>query len=469
MKENASRLSPVKKITVTPREFTDVGNAQRLIDRYGDDLKYVQELGWLCWDGKVWQRDELKARKKMIEVSRAIYSEAATFTDRSEQNAAAEHAKKSQQAQRIQSALYLAQPDLAANAKDFDQMPWWISANNGSINLKIGEVSQHDRNHLNTRIIHSDFSATAKCPTWLKFLERVQPDPEMRQFLQRAIGYSLTGDTGEQCLFFLYGMGRNGKSVVIETLAELMGSYHTATRIESLSGKGAGGIPNDIAALAGARYVTVSETPEGAKLNESLVKDLTGGDTITARFLRHEFFSFRPQFKLWVRGNHKPQIRGTDDGIWRRLMLIPFNVQIPEDEVDSSLPERLRGELPGILNWAIDGCLDWQKKGLKPPQSVKDALAEYRREMDILGDFISACCVISDGAITESTALYNSYRKWCGMVGHLSVSQMRFGLSLGERGFVKEKSGTVKWKGIGLPGDRCNRCSGEGCEWCFGE
>lgn len=469
MKENASRLSPVKKIAVTPREFTDVGNAQRLIDRYGDDLKYVQELGWLCWDGKVWQRDELKARKKMIEVSRAIYSEAATFADRSEQNAAVEHAKKSQQAQRIQSALYLAQPDLAANAKDFDQMPWWVSVNNGSINLKVGEISQHDRNHLNTRLIHSDYSATAKCPTWLTFLERVQPDPEMRQFLQRAIGYSLTGDTGEQCLFFLYGMGRNGKSVVIETLAELMGSYHTATRIESLSGKGAGGIPNDIAALAGARYVTVSETPEGAKLNESLVKDLTGGDTITARFLRHEFFSFRPQFKLWVRGNHKPQIRGTDDGIWRRLMLIPFNVQIPESEVDSSLPERLRGELPGILNWAIEGCLAWQREGLKPPQSVKDALAEYRREMDILGDFISACCVISDGAVIESTALYNRYRKWCGMVGHLAVSQMRFGLSLGERGFVKEKSGTVKWKGIGLPGNECSRCSGEGCEWCFDE
>lgn len=468
MTKSSRALKSVEKLAVQPRENTDVGNAQRLIDRYGHDLRFVQELGWLCWDGKVWQRDELIARKKMISTSRAIYAEAANIADRGEQNAAAEWAKKSQQAQRIQAALYLAQPDLAAKTDDFDRTPWFISASNGYIDLRTGELFSHAREHLNTRLIPVDFDPLASCPVWDAFLERVQPELEMRQFLQRAIGYSLTGDTSEQCLFFLYGMGRNGKSVVIETLAELMGTYHTATRIESLSGKGGGGIPNDIAALAGARYVTVSETPEGARLNESLVKDLTGGDTITARFLRHEFFSFRPQFKLWVRGNHKPQIRGTDDGIWRRLMLIPFTVQIPESEVDASLPERLRGELPGILSWALKGCKDWQLNGLQPPQSVKDALAEYRQEMDILGDFISGCCVLGENATAESTALYNRYRKWCGMAGHQPVSQMRFGLSLGERGFIKNKSGTIRWNGIGLAGVECVMCSGDGCEWCLG-
>ena len=149
-------------------------------------------------------------------------------------------------------------------------------------------------------------------------------------------------------------------------------------------------------------------------------------------------------------------------------MLIPFTVQIPEHEVDASLPEQLRGELSGILNWAVEGCRAWQQHGLRPPQSVKDALAEYRQEMDILGDFISGCCILSDSSIAESTALYNRYRKWCGMVGHQSVSQMRFGLSLGERGFVKEKSGTVRWKGIAIAGTECKRCAGDGCEWCIG-
>ncbi|MDZ7809989.1 MAG: phage/plasmid primase, P4 family [Arhodomonas sp.] len=287
-------------------------------------------------------------------------------------------------------------------------------------------------------------------------MERVLPDREVRAFVKRFAGYALTGSTAEQVLAFMYGTGRNGKSVFIETLAALMGDYHTATRIETLSVTRGGGIPNDVAALAGARLVTVSETPEGSRLNESLVKDLTGGDTITARFLRHEFFQFRPQFKLWVRGNHKPQIRGTDDGIWRRVMLIPFTVQIPEPEVDPTLTEKLRDELPGILQWAIAGCLEWQRQGLRPPATVANAVREYRSEMDTLATFIEERCVIAEHAMASAKALYQDYTQWCEQSGERPVSQTRFGMSLSERGFPKDKGGaanTYHWFGIGLKTD----------------
>jgi putative DNA primase/helicase len=300
-------------------------------------------------------------------------------------------------------------------------------------------------------------------------------------------------------LAFLYGAGRNGKSVAVETLAELLGDYHSATRSESLSITRGGGIPNDIAALAGARLVTVSETPEGARLNESLVKDLTGGDLMSARFLRHEFFKFRPKFKLWIRGNHKPQIRGTDDGIWRRICLIPFTVQIPEQEVDPKLAEKLITELPGILNWAVKGCLAWQEQGLNAPDLIKNAVREYRSEMDILGEFFSECCVVDPSLSCSAKELHREYKRWCEDYGHKVIEQHRFGRALRERGFEKTKPKTVIWHGIGLVSDHsdlsalsrsssytrahnagdaekraqsserseyCPQCDGEGCTWC---
>ncbi|BAZ94294.1 ATPase [Thiohalobacter thiocyanaticus] len=476
--------------------YTDAGNAQRLVAAHGEDLRYVPELGWMAWDGTQWARDELLARRKAIETARAIYNEAAALESTDDQKAAAAWAKQSQQAGRVQAALWLAQPDLAAPVDAFDRDPWIFPAINGVIDLRTGDLHPHRREYMNTRATAVYFDATALCPTWETFLARVLPDAEVRTLVQRLAGYSLTGATSEQVLAFLYGTGRNGKSVFLETLAALAGDYHTPTRIETLSAGRGAGIPNDVAALAGARLVTVSETPEGARLNESLVKDLTGGDTITARFLRREYFQFQPQFKLWIRGNHKPQIRGTDDGIWRRLLLIPFTVQIPERDVDPKLPERLRDELPGILAWAVRGCLDWQTNGLQPPEAVKAAVSTYRTEMDMLGEFIESCCVTDPAEEAPAAALYGRYREWATSNGHQPVSSMRFGLALGERGFSKIKSGTVRWRGIALSGhldtldtspsssdsrardpvnagivselSNCPQCDGEGCPWCGG-
>lgn len=430
-------------------ELTDAGNAERFNNQSGDDVRYVPEWGWMVWTGTHWARDKLRVRKLVQEMARAIHNEAANQTDTKVQDAIGKWARNSQQANRLQGAMWCAEPMLAANVDDFDREPMMLPVANGTLDLSTGELHPHRREYMATRIAPVYFDKSATCPAWLKFLDRVLPDGETQSFLQRMAGYSLTGRTTDQVLVFLYGHGRNGKSVFIETVAALLGDYHRATRIETLS-IGKGGIPNDVAALAGARLVTVSETPEGSRLNESLVKDLTGGDTISARFLNREFFDFKPQFKLWIRGNHKPQIRGTDDGIWRRMMLVPFTVQIPPDEVDSDLSGKLRDELPGILSWALQGCLQWQHDGLRPPDTITDAVREYRVEMDLLGEFIEDRCIQHQSAKAKASDLYAAYQRWCDDSGHQSVSSTRFGLTLGERGFRKVKSGTVSWIGIGL-------------------
>jgi putative DNA primase/helicase len=485
-------------------EQTDAGNAARLVSRHGADLRYVSEWGWMAWTGTHWTRDELRARSMMLDVARDIHREAADARDRAEQKALADHARRSQQAQRLQGALWCAQPDLSASTDDFDAQTWLLPVLNGTLDLRTGHLLQHRREDFLTRLAPVEFDPDAACPRWETFLARVLPDPEVREFVQRLVGYMLTGSVAEQCLAFLLGIGRNGKSVFVETLAALWGEFHSATRIETLSVSRGGGIPNDIAALAGARLVTVSETPEGSRLNESLVKDLTGGDTISARFMRAEFFQFKPQFKLLIRGNHKPQIRGTDDGIWRRILLVPFNVQIPRGEVDPNLPDRLLEELPGILAWALRGCMEWQREGLQPPAQVQAAVDGYRAEMDTFGAFLDERCVIATDAKARASKLYSAFKQWCDQAGERFVSQRRFGEALAERGLERRKGGATNvyyWHGIGLlenpgPSDLsdlspsssqsrtrndcyaeprsetsvrpavCLRCAGEGCGYC---
>jgi putative DNA primase/helicase len=268
-------------------------------------------------------------------------------------------------------------------------------------------------------------------------------------FLQKILGYSLTGSTREQCLFFLYGLGANGKSTLLEVVQSLWGDYATRTSSETFLAKKPGGIPNDVAALRGARLAAAVEVEQGRRLAEVLVKEMTGGDTISARFMRAEWFSFKPQFKIFLATNHKPIIRGTDFAIWRRIRLIPFTVQIPKEEQDRDLPEKLRGELPGILNWAMAGCLQWRFGGLEPPKEVDDATQDYRAEMDVLGDFIAERCILDPGADATAAELYKSYTSWAEENGEKRpLTQRAFGMSLTERGFERGK-GTGN-KGIRL-------------------
>lgn len=278
-------------------------------------------------------------------------------------------------------------------------------------------------------------------PTWDAFISRIMGgNADMVAYLARAVGYTLTGSTSAQCLFFLYGMGANGKSTFIETISTLMGVLSHKARAQVLMQAERDRIPNEVAALDGKRFVVSSELSDGNRLNEGLVKDLTGGDTMSARFLYGEVFHFKPTFKLWLYGNHKPTISGTDDGIWRRVRLIPFDVQIPPNERDPQLGRKLIAELPGILAWAVRGWQDYRKNGLQTPDKVQRATSDYRAESDILGQFIADRCILQGGATAEAGKLYTAYKEWADENGLRANSNVRLAKLLMERGFKREKN-----------------------------
>ncbi len=266
---------------------------------------------------------------------------------------------------------------------------------------------------------------------WEKFvLEITGENLELFRFLQKATGYSLIGSTRDQCFFLLYGTGSNGKSTYIKTISTMLGDYAGATPMESLLIKRGDAIRNDVARLAGLRFVSAVETEGGRRLAESLVKQLTGGDKMTARFLHHEFFEFDPAFKLWLAVNHKPKIVGTDNAIWRRVRLIPFEVTISDAEKDPDLAEKLKAELPGILNWALEGLQRWRREGLKEPDAVKAATRAYRSEMDVIGNFLEDCCDTDAEAEVNKAALYKAYAEWAHEAGERTVSKNDFGTAM---------------------------------------
>jgi putative DNA primase/helicase len=305
-----------------------------------------------------------------------------------------------------------------------------------------------------TKLAPAQYHPDAAAPAWEAFLERVLPAEDLRAFVQRAAGYSATGDTSEQCMFINYGTGANGKSTFQEALSAALGDYAMRTPTEMLLAKRSDGVPNDVARLKGARFVSASETEEGRRLAESRIKDLTGQDTITARFMRAEWFDFEPVHKLWLSTNHKPEIRGTDRAIWRRIRLVPWSVAIPLGEQDKKLPQKLRSELPGILAWIMRGCFEWQRKGLQAPEEVRRATVEYRAEMDVVGAFLAECCAVGSDQDVSAADLYKAYGEWCKDTGEAQMKQRRFGGQLTERGVFEHyrggKSGGHRWRGLDL-------------------
>jgi putative DNA primase/helicase len=290
------------------------------------------------------------------------------------------------------------------------------------------------------------YDPAARCPRWNAFMDRIMGgDTEMIAFVQRCAGYSLTGFTKEEVMFFLFGSGANGKSTMRETLRKIWGDYAAEADISTfLVQRYQGGPRPDLARLEGVRMVTTTEVPAGKQLDEALVKSVTSSDMLTVRSLYKQPFEFRPQFKLWVCGNHKPQIRSTDDGIWRRILLTPFLVQIPVEERDPDLAEKLQSELPGILNWVLQGCRDWQQCGLMPPKKVIDATFDYRRSSDVLGQFIAEECVIGDNRTASTRHLYERYTAWCEDGRMHAMPMNKFGQALEERGFAGYSRGHEK-------------------------
>lgn len=442
----------------------DIGNAERFVARYGDRVRYCHDWGcWLVWTTEVWARDtDGQIMRWARDTVRAILREAASLpvvldaqgkdSNQAARDALARHASTSATHRRLSAMTTLASANegVAILAAQLDPSRWLFNTLNGTLDLRTGRLAPHRREDLLTKQAPVAFDTDATCPVWESFLARVLPDAEVRAYVQRIAGYTLTAETREQCLFFLFGGGRNGKSTFMETVIGMVGPYSAKTRSETLMVKRGSGVPNDVAALCGARLVSVAEIGEGQRLDEALVKDLVGQDTMQARFLFKEFFSFVPSHKLWLYGNHKPAIRGTDMGIWRRIKLIPFEVTIPDADVDSELPVKLRAELPGILNWALVGCQKWQVEGLGEPEAVKQAVREYRSEMDTLSQFLQECCTVGSRYEVKRSDLYAAYKTWCQETGEYQVTSTKFALRLKERGIKDRKYGTYLWCGIGL-------------------
>jgi putative DNA primase/helicase len=297
------------------------------------------------------------------------------------------------------------------------------------------------------------YDPAATAPTWERFLRRVLPDPELRAYIQRVMGYTLTGSVEEQCLFFFYGSGRNGKTTFLELMRHLLGDYaHKAPSELLLASKDNAGARDDVAALQGRRFVVTAEIDEGRAMAEALMKQLTGGETVTARKLYANAVSFEPTWKIFLGANTKPVVRSANDyAVWRRIKLIPFEVRIPDDEVDEQLPAKLIAEGSGILNWMIAGLRDWRSGGLQEPAIVRDQVDAYRAESDTVGQFLDECCVAQADARVRPAALYNAYVKWCEGRKERPKTLTIFGQTIQERGFEKRKSdGYPTYIGIGL-------------------
>lgn len=441
---------------LTPRPCTDLGNARRLVDAHGDDLLYVPQYGrWLVWDGKRWAIDETGEIERRAKVTaEAIADEAKTEGDRRKELQSWWRQSESEARLRAMVNLATTEPDIPVTPAQLDTQPLALNLRNGTLDLETGQLHEHDPANAITKLAPVIYDPNATAPLWFTFLERIfDGNTEMIRFVQRAVGYALTALTSEQVFFILYGRGGNGKTTFIETIRALLGEYAAQADFSTFLTKQGHAVRNDLARLAGVRFVSAAEAEQGCRLSESVVKQVTGGDTITTRFLYREYFEYRPGFKLFLAANHKPTIRGTDHAIWRRIRLVPFTVTIPSEEQDRELLTKLRAELPGILQWAIGGCLAWQREGLGQPESVQTATREYRRQMDELVPFIDDCCIPAPGAKVGSTVLYTRYREWAEEVGEAVLSQRKLGTLLGERGFESRRSGKggkYEWHGLGL-------------------
>jgi putative DNA primase/helicase len=439
-----------------PVNATDIGNAERLVKRFGDNIRFCYLWNcWIIWDGKKWVKDEKGIIFKFAkETVRAIYGEASRFTDDKKRRDIGKHALRSESRNRIEAMIELAKSDLPISPDELDKDPMLLNCLNGTIDLRTCSLLPYERKNYCSKIIPVEYMPGAECPTWEKFLYQVMAgDNDLVQFLQMAIGYSLTGDTKEQCLFFLYGCGANGKSTFLNIILKLLGDYAQQTPVETLMMKNSGGVPNDIARLKGARFVAAVEAEQGRRLAESTIKQLTGGDTITARFMRAEWFEFKPEFKIVLATNHRPEIKGTDEGIWRRIRLIPFEVTFPKEKQDKSLPAKLEAELPGILNWALAGCLAWQNEGLPVPDKVIQATSEYRMDMDALSRFFEERCIFNSQKQVASGELFRIYCKWCEECGEEPINRTAFGLRLKEKGCASVRVGANRiyhYQGVGL-------------------
>lgn len=433
-------FAPAKKY-----EMTDSGNGNRFADEHRGMIKYSHtHKKWYFWDGKCWRDDRAGSIKSLADMTiKGMKEQAFSIDDEDEQKDFLKWISRTSNTNGKEAMIKEAQHlnGIPVLTDEFDANAEYFNCQNGVINLRNGEVMLHNSSYMMSKISNAEISNSADAPLWNKFLyEIMDGNEELVRYLQKAVGYSLTGSIKEQCVFFLYGTGSNGKSTFLEVVSELLGTYALNAQPETIMTRNSNASSTqDIARLQGARLVTTVEPQEGMKLNEGLIKQMTGGDKITACYKYGLEFEYKPEFKLWMATNHKPIIRGTDNGIWRRMHLIPFTVTIPDDKIDRNLAYKLKRELPAIMRWAVDGCIAWQKDGrLTPPAVVVEATKEYRGEMDIMNSFLECCVDEVRGNRERASTVFRAYTKWAKENNEWEMSNTRFGKEMAKR-FERER------------------------------
>lgn len=416
-----------------PPEFSDDALALRFAERHEDDLRYIAKWSrWMVWGGNRWQDDE---KLLGFDLARRVCREASAECDMPRIAVSIASSKTVAAVERMAKA----DQRIAATVDQWDADDWLLNTPGGTIDLRTFETRPSRQTDYLTKI--TAVAPAGDCPTWLAFLDRVTGgDKELIAFLQRMAGLMLTGSTRDHALFFAYGTGANGKSVLVNTLSGILGDYSRAAPIETFTASNNDRHPTELAMLRGARLVTAIETEDGRRWAEARIKSLTGGDAISARFMHQDFFEFVPKFKLLIAGNHKPGLRSVDEAIRRRFHLIPFTVTIPAEERDETLPEKLKTEWPGILAWMIEGCMEWQERGLSPPAVVMDATAAYLEGEDSIAAWIEERCELGGNLTASSTALFTSWNAWASVAGEPVGTMRRFSTQMETRGFTKVKT-----------------------------
>lgn len=432
-----------------PPRFSEEALALRFSRQYAHDLRYVDGWGrWMCWDGQRWREDAtLAVFDRARRVCRAASAECGDDESRIAVRLAA--------ANTVYAIEKLARSDRkhAATIDQWDADVWLLNTPEGTVDLRTGEVRGHDPGEYLTKLTAA--GPRDDCRLWQAFLERITDgNGELASFLQRVVGYSLTGVTREHAIFFMYGTGANGKSVFVSAIAGVLGDYAKTAPVSTFTATHTEQHPTDLAGLRGARFVSAIETEDGRCWAEAKIKSLTGGDRISVRFMRQDFFEYTPQFKLIVAGNHKPGLHSVDEAIRRRLHLIPFTVTIPANERDAQLLEKLKSEYPGILRWAIDGCLAWQRDGLNPPAIVRKATEDYLDSEDAFGRWLVDRCEVGNAHWTPGAALFADWQQWCETAGERPGTQKRFTQALEARDFVQKRTSSTRgFARIGLKAD----------------
>ncbi|MFP3040296.1 phage/plasmid primase, P4 family [Treponema primitia] len=435
-------------------QFTDATNAERLMEKYGTDIRYVPEWKkWLVWNGSYWKVDEgALIHQKGLEMIRSIYDEILKTVDYHEKDVIEKAAIQSESMRRREAFIKAASliPKLNIEVADLDKDPFLLNVKNGTIQVTTGEFRKHRQEDFITKMANVSYEPAADCPLWEQFIREIMEfKGGLVSFWQTALGWGITGDTSEQVMFILIGNGANGKNTCINVIMHVLGDYATSTPTETFMRRQGDGISNDIAWLRGMHFVATTEAEQGRRLSESLIKQITGNDRMTARFLYGKYFDFFPTFKIFMATNHKPTISRTDHGIWRRIRTIPFNTTIDETKRDLHLGDKLIAESSGILNWLIKGAMRWKAEGLAIPAEVKSATDEYREEMDIIGSFIKDRCEQKPGARIRSRELFKCYQDWCEENNEHACSEKFFGMRLKELGIGQKRTSEARhWVNI---------------------